>query len=79
MIISVSGGSRPLQIVSELDTGRCVNLLAVPRGEGVDTRRCSSKDTSPKEGWIWGQSHIDWRKERVSARTLGSEGGWIDL
>ena len=28
-------------------------------------------------GWIWGRSHIDWRKERVSARTLGPEGGWI--
>ena len=31
----------------------------------------------PKGGWIWGLSHIDWRKERVLARTLGPEGGWI--
>ena len=31
----------------------------------------------PKGGWIWGQSHIDWRKERVPVRTLGPEGGWI--
>ena len=30
-IISVSGGSGPLQMVSELDTGRCVSLLAVPQ------------------------------------------------
>ncbi|KAG7023889.1 hypothetical protein SDJN02_14916, partial [Cucurbita argyrosperma subsp. argyrosperma] len=26
---------------------------------------------------IWWQSHIDWRKERVPARTLGPEGRWI--
>jgi len=24
-----------------------------------------------------GESHIDWRRERISARTLGAEGGWI--
>ena len=70
------GLSGPLQIVSEPDTGRCVSLLAVPR-RGVDTRRCASKDAGPKGGWIWRRSHIDWRKERVPARTLGPEGGWI--
>ena len=26
---------------------------------------------------MWGRSHIDWRKERVPAMTLGPEGGWI--
>jgi len=30
----------------------------------------------PKDGWIWGWSHIDWRKERVPARTLAPK-GWI--
>ena len=35
------------------------------------------KTLGPKGGWIWGQSHIDWLKERVPARTLGPEGGWI--
>ena len=27
----------------------------------------------PEGGWIWWESHIDRRKERVSARTLGPE------
>ena len=71
-----SGGSGLLQMVSELDTGRCANLLAVPR-RGVDTRRCASKDAGPQSGWIWRRSHIDWRKERVSARTLGPKGGGL--
>ena len=43
----------------------------------VDMRRCASKDAGPQRGWIWGRSHIDWRKERGPARTLGPEGGWI--
>ena len=39
-------------------------------------RQPSSKDAGPKRGWIWGWSHIDWRKERVPARTLApKEGG----
>ena len=43
--------------------------------KGVDTRRCASKDAGPKRGWIWQGSHIDWRKERVPARTLDPKGG----
>ena len=41
-----------------------------------DTRQCASKDVEPRRGWT-GESHIDWRREQVSARTLGLEGGWI--
>ena len=44
---------------------------------GVDTRRCASKDAGSQRGWIWGRSHIGWRKKRVPAKTLGPEGGWI--
>ena len=40
-------------------------------------RRYASKDADPERGWIWWGSHIDWRKERVPARTLGPKGGWI--
>ena len=40
-------------------------------------RRCANKDAGPQRGWIWSGSHIDWRNERVPARTLGLEGGWI--
>ena len=47
--------------------------------KGVDMRQCASKDTGPQRGWIWWQSHVDWRKERVSARTLSPEGGWCLL
>ena len=32
---------------------------------------------APKRGWIWGWSHIDWRKEGEPASTLCPEGGWI--
>ena len=42
--------------------------------EGVDISRCASKDIEPQKGWIGG-SHIDWRRERVPASTLGPEGG----
>ena len=38
-----------------------------------DTRRYASKDAGLGRGWI-GRSHIDWRRERVSARTLGPKG-----
>ena len=74
--ISVNGEPGSLQMVSEPDTRRCVSLLALP-WRGVDTRRCASKDAGPQGRWNWVLSHIDWRKERVSARTLGPEGGWI--
>ena len=63
-------------MVSEPDTGRCASLLTVPR-TGVDMRQCASKDARPQRRWIWGRSHIDWRKERVLARTLGLERRWI--
>ena len=36
-------------------------------------RLCASKDAGPQRGWIGG-SHIDWRRERVPAMTLGPEG-----
>ena len=38
-----------------------------------------SEDAGPRRGVDCDvpQSHIDWRKERVSARTLGPEGEWI--
>ena len=39
-------------------------------------RRCATKDAGPRMGWI-GESHIDWRRERVSARTLSLEGGGL--
>ena len=63
-------------MVSEPDTGRCVSLLVVSP-KGLDTRWCASKDVGLKGGWIWGRSHIDWRKERVLVRTVGSKRGWI--
>ena len=70
-----------------VDTRRCASkdalstFLLFPKGgilKGVGMRRCASKDTGPKGGWIWGRSHIDWRKERVPARTLAplSHTGW---
>ena len=62
------------KMVSELDTRLCASKETLPR-RGVDTRQCASKDAGPQRGWIWRGSHIDWRKERVSARTLGPEGG----
>ena len=36
-------------MVSELDTGRCASLLAIPR-RGVDTRWCVSKDAGLQRG-----------------------------
>ena len=39
-----------------------------------DTKRWASKDAGPEGGWIV-RSHIDWRWERVPARTLSLEGG----
>ena len=39
---------------------------------------CASKDAGLKGGVDLGaRSHIDWRKKRVSAMTLGPEGRWI--
>ena len=59
--ISASGGLELLQRVSELDTEQCVSEEAEPRRGG---------------GWI-GESNIDWRRERVPARTLGLERGGL--
>ena len=46
--IPANGEFESLQIVSKLDTGRCVSLLTISR-RGVDTRRCASKDAGPLE------------------------------
>ena len=62
--ISTNGGSGSLQMVSEPDTGRWA-----PKGS-----KCASKDVGPQKGVDLGQSHIDWRKERVPARTLCPKG-----
>ena len=40
-----------------------------------NTRRSASKDAGLTVGVDLIGSHIDWRKERVPARTLGPEGG----
>ena len=53
-----------------------------PRGGGFGggpasiggRKECQRGRWAPKGG---GLSRIDWRKERVPARTLGPEGGWI--
>ena len=60
-------------MVLESDTRRCANKDAEPR-RGVDMRWCASNDVGSRKGWIGG-SHIDWRRERVSAKMLGPEGG----
>ena len=55
-------------------------MVSVP-----DTKQCASEEAEPRRGWTrgsvltrklgpegwWiGGSHIDWRRERVSSRTL---------
>ena len=45
--------------------------------KGVDTRWYASKDAGLKGVDLVG-SHIDWREERVPARTLGLEGKGVD-
>ena len=72
--MSTISGLMPLQMVSEIDTKRCVSEKAESRREwtwGVPARTLGSKET-----WIAG-SHIDRRRERMSVRSLGSEGSWI--
>jgi len=73
--IFASGGLGLLQMVPELDTGRCASEEVEPRWR-VDMRRCVSKDAGPKGGELGGPK-IDWRKERMLARMLGSEGGGL--
>ena len=63
-----------LQMVLELDTRRCAIEEAEPQRGW--TRGGCQHDARPWRGWIGG-SHIDWRREWVSVRTLGSEGEWI--
>ena len=55
--ISTSGGLRPLQIVSEPDTGRCASEEVEPQ-RGVDTRLCVSKDIGPRRGWIVRSTYV---------------------
>ena len=74
--IYASGGPGPLQMVSEPDTGRCASEEAVSR-RGVDTRWYASRDAGPERGVDLVGSHIDWRKERVPARTLAPKGGGL--
>ena len=42
----------------------------------LDTRRCTNENVGPKGGLIV-RSHIDWKEEQVSVRTLGPKGGLI--
>ncbi|XP_022925143.1 DNA helicase INO80-like isoform X2 [Cucurbita moschata] len=72
---SASGGLELLLMVLELDTGRCASKEAKPRRR-VDTRWCASKDVGLRRGVDW-ESHINWRRERVPARALDPEAGWI--
>ena len=50
-----------LQMVLELDIERCANEEAKPRRE-VDTRRCANKDVGPRKKGVFGEFHIDWRR-----------------
>ena len=54
-------------MVSELNTKRCASCSAPKEWTPVVCQR---------ERWII-RSHIDWKEERVSAKTLGAKGGWI--
>ena len=74
--ISASGGSEPLQMVSEPDTGRCVSLLAVPR-RGVDTRWCASKDAEPQTGVDLGVVPHRLEEGKNACEDVGPRRGWI--
>ena len=50
--------------------------LHVRSQKRMDTRRCASEDADPE--WIV-RSHIDWREERVSARTPDPEGRYAGV
>ena len=56
--ISVSGGPELLQMVSEPDTGRCVNEEVEPR-KGWIRGGMSARTLGPERGWIM-ISHIGW-------------------
>ena len=51
MTIFASGELGWLQMVSELDIGRCASEEAGSQ-RGVDTRQCANKDTGPRRGQI---------------------------
>ena len=42
----------------------------------LEGRWCTSKDAGSQSRWI-GESHINWRRERVTMRTLGLEERWM--
>ena len=46
---------------------------------GLDMRRCASKDAGLNRGGFGGGSHVDWKKERVPAKTLGPKGVDCDV
>ena len=71
--IFASGGLGLLQMLSEPDIGLCASEEAKPR-RGVTPGEVLVRTLGPEGGWIRG-SHIDWRGERLSVRTLDSEGG----
>ena len=60
--ISTSSTLEQLQMVSELDIGRCASKDTEPQ-RGVDTGQCASEDAGSRRGWIV-RSHISWRGER---------------
>ena len=64
-----------------VDTRWCVSKDAGPQ-RGVDLvevphRIGERNEWAPKGGGFGGGPASNWRKERVPARTLGPEGGWI--
>ena len=76
MTIFASGGSWLLQMVSESDTGRCVNLLAVPR-RGIDTRRCVNKDVGPQREVDLGAVPHRSEEGTSASEDAGPQKGWI--
>ena len=88
--VSASGGSGSLQMVSEPDTGRCVNLLAI-LGRGLDMKWCANKNAGSRRGGGFGGSPTSigernecqwgrWTSKEVDcAFSLGPKEGWIWL
>ena len=66
--ISVSSGHGRIQMVSEPDIGQCASEEAESR------RGWTEGGMLTKTLGLEGESHIDWRRKRVPARTLGPEG-----
>ena len=57
-------------------TGRCVSLLAISR-EGVDTRRCASKDAGPQRMVDLGVVPHRLEEEKSVSEDVGLQRGWI--